>query len=71
MRYVSNSVRTGFVNALAILIFAAQLPHIANAGASGYAVIAAGLAVIYLAPRLTASSLFPRWPLRWSAFWKA
>ncbi|ARO14470.1 sulfate transporter [Ketogulonicigenium robustum] len=53
MRYVSSSVRTGFVNALAILIFAAQLPHIVNAGVSGYAVMAAGLAIIYLAPRLT------------------
>ncbi|WP_151719658.1 SulP family inorganic anion transporter [Gemmobacter serpentinus] len=53
MRYVSNSVRTGFVNALAILIFAAQLPHIVKAGPEGYAVIAAGLAVIYLVPRLT------------------
>lgn len=53
MRYVSNSVRTGFVNALAILIFAAQLPHILNAGVMGYGVIAAGLAIIYLAPKLT------------------
>lgn len=53
MRYVSNSVRTGFVNALAVLIFAAQLPHILNAGVIGYGVIAAGLAIIYLMPRLT------------------
>ena len=53
MRYVSSSVRTGFVNALAILILAAQFPHIIGAGAAGYAVIAAGLAIIYLAPRLT------------------
>lgn len=53
MRYVSNSVRTGFVNALAALIFAAQLPHILNAGTAGLAVMAAGLAVIYLAPRVT------------------
>lgn len=53
MRFVSNSVRTGFVNALAILIFAAQLPHILNAGFAGYGVMAAGLAVIYLAPRVT------------------
>ncbi|MTH78006.1 SulP family inorganic anion transporter [Paracoccus aestuariivivens] len=53
MRYVSNSVRTGFVNALAILIFSAQLPHILNAGVTGYGVIAAGLAIIYVAPRLT------------------
>ena len=34
MRFVSKSVRTGFVNALAILIFAAQLPHIIG-GAAG------------------------------------
>ncbi|MFC3182193.1 SulP family inorganic anion transporter [Cypionkella sinensis] len=53
MRYVSNSVRTGFVNALAVLIFAAQLPHILDAGVMGYGVIAAGLAIIYLMPRLT------------------
>ncbi|OWJ76526.1 SulP family inorganic anion transporter [Haematobacter missouriensis] len=53
MRYVSRSVRTGFVNALAILIFAAQLPHIVTAGPTGYAVIAAGLAIIYLTPRFT------------------
>ena len=53
MRYVSNSVRTGFVNALAILIFAAQLPHILNAGLAGYGMIALGLTIIYLAPRLT------------------
>ena len=53
MRYVSSSVRTGFVNALAMLIFAAQLPHILNAGPWGYAVMAGGLAIIYLAPRLT------------------
>lgn len=53
LRYVSNSVRTGFVNALAILIFAAQLPHILHAGVAGYAVIAAGLAIIWLAPKVT------------------
>ncbi|MBD9529072.1 SulP family inorganic anion transporter [Paracoccus sp. PAR01] len=53
MRYVSNSVRTGFVNALAILIFSAQLPHILNAGPTGYVLIAGGLGVIYLAPHVT------------------
>jgi SulP family sulfate permease len=53
MRFVSKSVRTGFVNALAILIFAAQLPHILHGGWLNYAMIAAGLAVIYLVPRLT------------------
>ena len=53
MRFVSNSVRTGFVNALAILIFWAQTPHIFGANAATYAVLAAGLVVIYLAPRIT------------------
>lgn len=53
MRFVSRSVRTGFVNALAILIFAAQLPHIIGGDITAYAMLAAGLAVIYLAPRIT------------------
>jgi SulP family sulfate permease len=53
MRFVSNSVRTGFVNALAILIFSAQVPQILGGGPTTYGMLAAGLAVIYLAPRLT------------------
>lgn len=53
MRFVSKSVRTGFVNALAILIFAAQLPHIIGGDWLAYTMLAAGLAVIYLAPRIT------------------
>jgi SulP family sulfate permease len=53
MRFVSKSVRTGFVNALAILIFAAQVPHIIDGGVVGYAFLAAGLILIYLAPRIT------------------
>ncbi|MDQ0319823.1 SulP family sulfate permease [Pararhizobium capsulatum DSM 1112] len=53
MRFVSKSVRTGFVNALAILIFAAQLPHIVGGDWISYAMLAAGLAVIYLAPKIT------------------
>jgi SulP family sulfate permease len=53
MRFVSSSVRTGFVNALAILIFSAQLPQVIGGGWQTYAVLAAGLAVIYLVPRLT------------------
>jgi SulP family sulfate permease len=53
MRFVSKSVRTGFVNALAILIFAAQLPHIIGGNWLAYAMLAAGLVVIYLAPRIT------------------
>lgn len=53
MRFVSASVKTGFVNALAVLIFAAQLPHIIGAGALGYALIGLGIAIIYLMPRVT------------------
>ncbi|UNK56198.1 SulP family inorganic anion transporter [Pseudoxanthomonas daejeonensis] len=52
MRFVSSSVRTGFVNALAILIFAAQLPHLHGANAATWAMLALGLAVIYGVPRL-------------------
>ena len=53
MRFVSQSVRTGFVNALAILIFSSQVPQIIGGGWETYAVLVAGLAVIYLVPRLT------------------
>lgn len=53
MRFVSKSVRTGFVNALAILIFWAQMPHIIGGSWTSYGVLAAGLAVIYLVPKIT------------------
>lgn len=53
MRFVSRSVLTGFVNALAILIFMAQLPELIGVTWQTYAMIAAGLAIIYLFPRLT------------------
>jgi len=46
-------VITGFVNALAILIFMAQLPQLTNVGWETYAMVAAGLAIIYLSPRIT------------------
>jgi len=52
MRFVSRSVVTGFVNALAILIFMAQLPELTNVGWQVYAMTAAGLAIIYLFPYL-------------------
>jgi SulP family sulfate permease len=41
---------TGFVNALAILIFMAQLPELTNVTWHVYAMTAAGLAIIYLFP---------------------
>ncbi len=53
MQFVSRSVITGFVNALAILIFMAQLPQLIGRGWETYAMVAAGLAIIYLLPRVT------------------
>jgi SulP family sulfate permease len=50
MRFVSRSVVTGFVNALAILIFLAQLPELTDVRWHTYAVTAAGLGIIYLFP---------------------
>ncbi|WP_087021121.1 SulP family inorganic anion transporter [Thaumasiovibrio subtropicus] len=50
MRFVSNSVVTGFVNALAILIFMAQLPELTNVTWHVYAMTAGGLGIIYLFP---------------------
>ena len=53
VRFVSRSVVTGFVNALAILIFMAQLPEFNGASWVVYAMVAAGLAIIYLFPYVT------------------
>ncbi|MDB5587738.1 MAG: putative sulfate transporter YbaR [Devosia sp.] len=53
MRFVSQSVMTGFVNALAILIFLAQLPQLLNVPPATYGLIAVGLAIIYILPRFT------------------
>ena len=53
MRFVSRSVITGFVNALAILIFMAQLPELINVTWHVYAMVATGLGIIYLLPYLT------------------
>jgi sulfate permease, SulP family len=50
MRFVSRSVVTGFVNALAILILLAQLPERTHANWVVYAMVAGGLAIIYLFP---------------------
>lgn len=53
MKFVSRSVVTGFVNALAILIFMAQLPEFAGQGWLMYTLVASGLVIIYGLPRLT------------------
>ena len=61
LKFVSRAVMIGFVNALAILIFMAQLPELnigelTSFGANWlivYGMVAAALAIIYLLPRLT------------------
>ena len=50
MRFVSKSVVIGFVNALAILIFMAQLPELINVTWQVYLFVALGLTIIYLFP---------------------
>lgn len=52
MRFVSQAVVYGFLNALAILIFVAQIPEINRMDSTGYLFIAIGLAIIYLFPYL-------------------
>ncbi|MEM9264760.1 MAG: SulP family inorganic anion transporter [Cyanobacteria bacterium P01_F01_bin.13] len=53
MKYVPRAVLVGFVNALAILIFMAQLPEFGGQGFIMYLAVALGLGIIYLLPRLT------------------
>lgn len=52
MRFVSQSVVYGFVNALAILIFVAQIPELMQMDLWGYVFVGLGLAVVYLFPHL-------------------
>jgi SulP family sulfate permease len=53
MQFVSRSVITGFVNALAILIFVAQVPQLIGVTPVTYVMVAGGLAIIYILPRFT------------------
>ncbi|MUH00017.1 STAS domain-containing protein [Scytonema sp. UIC 10036] len=53
IRYVPRAVMNGFLNALAILIFVAQLRHLVNVPWQVYPMVAAGLAIIYVLPRFT------------------
>ena len=50
IRFVSQSVVYGFLNALAILIFVAQIPEISQMNITGYVFMLIGLAAIYLFP---------------------
>ncbi|GAA3949177.1 SulP family inorganic anion transporter [Gordonia caeni] len=53
MRFVPNSVLTGFVNALAILIFSAQIPHLVGVPWLVYPLVAVGLLIMVVLPRVT------------------
>ncbi len=53
MKYVPRAVMVGFVNALAILIFMAQLPQLTNVPVAVYPMTAGALAIIYILPRFT------------------
>lgn len=52
LRFIPKPVMTGFVNALAILIFKAQLTYFKGAGVSMYLLVAAGILIIYLFPKV-------------------
>ncbi|NDK30268.1 SulP family inorganic anion transporter [Nesterenkonia haasae] len=53
MRFIPRSVMVGFVNALAILIFTSQIPHLTDVPFAVYPLVVLGLAVIFLFPKLT------------------
>lgn len=53
IKFVSRSVMTGFVNSLAILIFLAQMPELIGANWQTFAMVGAGLAIIYGFPVIT------------------
>jgi SulP family sulfate permease len=53
MRFIPRSVMVGFVNALAILIFLAQIPHLVDVPWLVYPLVAVGIAILVLLPRLT------------------
>ncbi|MEW2636420.1 SulP family inorganic anion transporter [Streptomyces sp. NPDC048389] len=53
MRFIPRSVMVGFVNALAIMIFMAQVPEMADVPWAVYPLIVGGLALMVLAPKIT------------------
>nr|WP_194720187.1 SulP family inorganic anion transporter [Cellulosimicrobium arenosum] len=53
MRFIPRSVMVGFVDALAILIFLSQLPHLIDVPWQVYPLVAVGIALIVLLPRWT------------------
>ena len=60
LRFVSKSVINGFLNALAIIVFMAQMPHLINVTWHVYAMVAVGLLIVYLFPRIpTIGAIIP------------
>lgn len=53
MRFIPRSVMVGFVNSLAILIFMAQIPHLVDVPVAVYGLVAVGLIIMVLMPRIT------------------
>ncbi len=55
MRFIPRSVMVGFVNALAILIFTSQLPHLMGVPALVYPMVVAGILIMVFLPKLTSA----------------
>ena len=53
MRFIPRSVMVGFVNALAILIFVSQLPQLIEVPWAVYVLVAVGLGILFVWPRIT------------------
>lgn len=78
MKFIPRAVMIGFVNALAILIFMAQVPHFLGINTVTYIFVAVTLAIVYIIPRffkaipaplialvfLTAAAIFGGFELR-------
>ncbi|MEO0688147.1 MAG: SulP family inorganic anion transporter, partial [Cyanobacteria bacterium J06649_11] len=53
MRFIPRAVMIGYINALAVLIFLAQLPELTNVPPAVYIITGLSLAIIYILPRFT------------------
>ncbi|MEL7353538.1 MAG: SulP family inorganic anion transporter [Cyanobacteria bacterium P01_A01_bin.116] len=53
MKFVPRAVMIGYINALAVLLFWAQLPQLTSVPYMVYVLVAASLGIIYILPRFT------------------
>jgi len=53
VRFIPRSVMSGFVNALGILIFFAQVPHVTTRSVPVFALFALSILIVHMAPRIT------------------